>query len=360
VIDIIYGVILAGGTGERFWPLSRREKPKQFLPLFGERTMLQLTMKKLNGLIDAKNVFVVTDKAYEDLVADQLPELPPQNIISEPCGRDTAAAVGLAAEHIAHRDPQGVMVVLPADHYIADVKEFRRVLKAGIDVAGEGKWVLTIGIRPSRPETGYGYIQQGEQQGERQGTAIYKAVAFHEKPDLDRALKYLDSGNYLWNSGMFIWRVDLIRSLIASFLPQLDAGLAQIAASIDRVEEEQVTAAVYQDLPRISVDYGIMEKCNEVLVIPATFGWDDVGCWTALARYGKADQQGNVVKAQGVFVDTYDCLVYVPNRVVATLGVKDLLIVDDGDSLLICQKDRDQEIKKVVEALRQAGHHEVI
>lgn len=357
---MIYGVILAGGTGERFWPLSRREKPKQFLTLFGKRTMLQLTMNKLNGLIDAKNVFVVTDKAYRDLVLEQLPELPPENIICEPCGRDTAAAVGLAAEHIAYRDPQGVMAVLPADHYVADVEEFRRVLKASIEVAGEGEWVLTIGIRPSRPETGYGYIQQGEQQGERQGIAVFKAVAFHEKPDIDRALKYLDSGNYLWNSGMFIWRVDLIRSLIATFLPQLDAGLAQIAASIDSEVEEQVTAAVYQDLPRISVDYGIMEKCDEVLVIPATFGWDDVGCWTALGRYGKADQQGNVVKARGVFVDTYNCLVYAPNRVVATLGVKDLLIVDEGDSLLICNKDRDQEIKKVVEALRQAGYDGVV
>lgn len=357
---MIYGVILAGGTGERFWPLSRRENPKQFLPLFGERTMLQLTMDKLKGLIDGKNIFIVTDKAYEELVTAQLPELPSENIICEPCGRDTAAAVGLAAEHIAHRDPRGVMVVLPADHYVADVEEFRRVLKAGIEVAREGEWVLTIGIRPSRPETGYGYIQQGEHQEERQGTAVFKAVAFHEKPDLDRALKYLDSGNYLWNSGMFIWRVDLIRSLIASFLPQLDAGLAQIAASIDNEEEEQVTAAVYQDLPRISIDYGIMEKCDEVLVIPATFGWDDVGSWTALGRYGEVDQQGNVLKARGVFLDTHDCLVYAPDRVVATLGVKDLLIVDDGDSLLICQKDRDQEIKKVVEALRQAGHYEVI
>ena len=357
----MYGVILAGGTGERFWPLSRREKPKQFLPLFGQRTMLQLTMDKLKGLLAAENVFVVTDKVYRDLVAAQLPELPSGNIICEPCGRDTAAAVGLAAEHISHRDSQGVMAVLPADHYIADVEQFRRVLKAGVEVAREGEWVLTIGIRPSRPETGYGYIQQGEQQGERQGTAIFKAVAFHEKPDLDRALKYLDSGNYLWNSGMFIWRVDLIRRLIASFLPQLDAGLAQIAASIDNEEEEeQVTAAVYQDLPRISVDYGIMEKCDEVLVIPATFGWDDVGSWTALGRYGEADQQGNVFKARGVFLDTHDCLVYAPDRLVATLGVKDLLIVDDGDSLLICQKDRDQEIKKVVEALRQAGHDEVI
>lgn len=356
----MYGVILAGGTGERFWPLSRRENPKQFLSLFGQRTMLQLTMDKLEGLLTAENVFVVTDKAYRDLVAAQLPELPPENIICEPCGRDTAAAVGLAAEHIARRNPQGVMAVLPADHYVADVEEFKRVLKTGVEVAREGEWVLTIGIRPSRPETGYGYIQQGEQYQERQGTAVFKAAAFYEKPDLSLALKYLDSGDYLWNSGMFIWRVDLIRNLIARFLPQLDAGLSQIAAGIDSEDEARVTAAVYQDLPRISVDYGIMEKCNQVLVIPAAFGWDDVGSWTALGRYGETDQQGNVLKAQGVFLDTYDCLVYAPDRVIATLGVKDLLIVDDGDSLLICQKDRDQEIKKVVEALRQAGYDEVV
>ena len=218
-MDMIYGVILAGGTGERFWPLSRRESPKQFLPLFGERTMLQLTMDKLKGLLDAGNVFVVTDKAYRELVAMQLPEIPSENIICEPCGRDTAAAIGLAAEHIAHRDPTGVMVVLPADHYVADVEEFKRVLKAGVEVAREGEWVLTIGIRPSRPETGYGYIQQGEQQGKRQGIAVFRAVAFHEKPDLNKAVKYLESGDYLWNSGMFIWRVDLIRNLITVFYP---------------------------------------------------------------------------------------------------------------------------------------------
>jgi mannose-1-phosphate guanylyltransferase len=356
----MYGVILAGGTGERFWPLSRRQNPKQFLSLFGQRTMLQLTMDKLKGLIEPANVYVVTDEVYRDLVKQQLPDLPPENIICEPCGRDTAAAVGLAAEHVIRRDPQGVMIVLPADHYVADIEEFKRVLKAGGEVAREGEWVLTIGIRPSRPETGYGYIQQGESIGEKQGTAIFKTVAFHEKPDLNKAVEYLESEEYLWNSGMFIWRVDSIRNLIAHFLPQLDHGLKRIANSIGSDEETRVTAEVYQNLNRISVDYGIMEKCDQVLVIPATFGWDDVGSWTSLGRYHEADQQGNVLETQGVFLDTRDCLVYAPHRVVATLGVDNLIIVDDGNSLLICQKDRDQEIKKVVEALRQAGHDEVV
>lgn len=356
----MYGVILAGGTGERFWPLSRRQRPKQFLSLFGRRTMLQLTMDKLKGLIEPADVYVITDAVYHSLVKVQLPDLPLKNIICEPCGRDTAAAVGLAAEHIARRDPQEVMVVLPADHYVADVEEFRRVLKAGVEVAREGERVLTIGIRPSRPETGYGYIQRGEQVGERRGTAIFKAAAFHEKPDINKAMEYLSSGYYFWNSGMFIWRVDLIRQLITRFLPELDVGLKRIGHSIGSIEEAQVTTEVYQNLTRVSVDYGIMEKCDQVLVIPATFGWDDVGSWTALGRYSKEDQQGNVLKARGVFLDTRDCLIYAPDRVVATLGVKDLLIIDDGDSLLICSRGRDQEIKKVVEALRKAGHDEVL
>ena len=356
----MYGVILAGGTGERFWPLSRRQNPKQFLPLFGQRTMLQLTMDKIKGLLEPANVYVVTDEVYRDLVKDQLPELPVENIICEPCGRDTAAAVGLAVEHVIRRDPQGVMVVLPADHYVADVEEFRRVLKAGGEVAQEGEWVLTIGIRPSRPETGYGYIQQGKQAGERQGTAIFRAVAFNEKPDQNKAMEYLSSGDYLWNSGMFIWRVDLIRKLIVRFLPELNEGLERIADSIGTEEEQRVTTEVYQNLDSISVDYGIMEKCDGVLVIPATFGWDDIGSWTALGRYRKPDQQGNVLETRGVFLDTQDCLVYAPHRIVATLGVKDLLIVDNRDSLLICQKGRDQEIRKVVETLRQAGYNEVL
>ena len=360
MIDAVYGVILAGGTGERFWPLSRRQRPKQFLALLGGRTMLQLTMDKLEGLIEPADLYVVTDAVYHSLVQAQLPDLPPENIICEPCGRDTAAAVGLAAEHISRRDPQAVMAVLPADHYVADVEEFRRVLKAGMEVAREGKQVLTVGIRPSRPETGYGYIQQGEPVGERQGITIFKAAAFHEKPDINKAMEYLSSGYYLWNSGMFIWRVDLLRQLISRFLPGLNEGLTCIGHSIGTTEEAQVTAEVYRDLTRVSVDYGIMEKCDQVLVIPASFGWDDVGSWTALGRYGKEDRQRNVLHTRGVFLDTENCLIHAPDRVVATLGVKDLLIIDDGDSLLICAKDRDQEIKKVVEALRQAGHDEVL
>jgi len=356
----MYAVILAGGTGERFWPLSRRENPKQFLSLFGSRTMLQLTMDKLENLAAPSDVYVITDEIYREQVQNQLPELPAENIICEPCGRDTAAAVGLAAAYIQRRDPEGVMLVLPADHYVADIEAFQRVIRAGEQAASSGEWVVTIGIIPSRPETGYGYIEKGEAAGEVEGVSVFKTLAFHEKPDVNKALEYLEKGNYLWNSGMFIWRTDLLRRLIARFLPELDRGLAIMDESLGSQVKLELIREVYAELPRVSIDYGIMEKCEEVLVIPGAFGWDDIGTWTALGRYRKTDQQGNVLESRGVFIDTNGCLVYAPKQVVVTLGVANLLIVNHGGSLLVCNKNRAQDIKKAVEALKEAGYEDII
>ncbi len=356
----MYAVIIAGGTGERFWPLSRREKPKQFLPLMDSRSMLQLTVDRLKGIVRPDAIYVVSDIMYQELVEKQLPGLPRENLIYEYCGRDTAAAVGLAAVYIRRRDPQGVMLVLPADHYIADVEAFQGTARAAAERAASGEWVLTIGIKPSRPETGYGYIQQGEPAGDIRGIKIYKTRAFHEKPDLETALTYLTQGIYLWNSGMFAWRIDLLLGLTARHLPQLYRGLELIADSIGSDREREVIKEVYENLPRISIDYGIMEKCSQVLVIPADFGWDDVGSWTALGRYRQSDPKGNILESQGVLVDTSECMVYAPDRIVATLGIEGLIIVDNQESLLICSKDRAQEIKKVVQALKEAGYKDVI
>ncbi len=356
----MYAVILAGGTGERFWPLSRREKPKQFLSLLGSRSMLQLSMDRLSGLVNPADTYIVTEEKYKELVRQQLPELPLGNIICEYCGRDTAAAAGLAATYIQSRDPEGLMVVLPADHYIADIEEFQRIIQVAVRSARSGEWVVTIGIRPSRPETGYGYIQQGEAIEKLEGIPVYKTIAFHEKPDLKTAVEYLNQDNYLWNSGMFVWRVDLLLRLIAQYLPELNRGLAFIAENIGTEREAEVIGEVYEKLSRVSVDYGIMEKCNQALVIPASFGWDDVGSWTALGRYRESDQEGNVLESQGVFIDTRDCMIYAPQRVVATLGVEGLIIVNSQESLLVCSKDRAQEIKKVIEALKEAGYQDII
>lgn len=356
----MYAVIMAGGRGERFWPLSRREKPKQFLPLLGHRTMLQLTADRLKGLLGPEDIYVVTDILYQGLVQEQLPELNPSHIICEHCGRDTSAAAGLAAVYIQRRDPQGIMLVLPADHFIADLEVFQSTVRAAVSLAEGGEWVLTIGIKPYRPETGYGYIQQGKLLKQIEGIKVYETRAFHEKPNLETALDYLASATYLWNSGIFVWRTDLLLELIARHLPPLHQGMQRIANSLGSAREKDIIKEVYQELPKISIDYGIMEKCSQVLVIPASFAWDDVGSWAALGRYRKADPRGNILESQGVFVDTSECMVYSPQRVVATLGVEGLIIVDNQDSLLVCSKDRAQELKQVVEALRAAGYKDII
>jgi len=377
---MLYAAIMAGGTGQRFWPLSRRDRPKQFLALVGERTMLQLTVDRLAGLVPPENILVITGDAYLETVYEQLPEIPRENVVAEPCGRDTAAAVGLAALHVRHRDPAGVMVVLPADHYIADVARFQAVLRAGVDYAAGGEWLVTMGITPTRPDTGYGYICRGEPAAVCGGVPAWRVARFTEKPAPETARRFLADGRYLWNSGMFVWRADLIIRLIAEHLPELAAGLAEIAgalagtpggasgarcgaadgappggeggAYIDYIKK---LARVYPRLPKVSVDYGIMEKADNVLVLPGDFGWDDVGSWPALERCRETAEDGNVIEAQGVFLETSDSIIHAPGRLVATLGVTGLVVVDDGECLLVCSKERAGELKRLTAALKEAG-----
>ncbi len=356
----VYAVVLAGGQGERFWPLSRRGCPKQFLPLCDEATMLQLAVGRLDGLVRSENVYVVTGAAYRDLALSQVPHLPAGNVICEPFGRDTAAAIGLAAEHVVRRDPDGVMVVLLADHYISDPQEFRKCLAAAIEAAKTGEWVVTIGIKPSRPETGYGYIRQGDKWKEINGLPVFYADGFREKPAMEKALRYLRDGGYLWNSGMFVWRVDLLKHLLRLFLPDLFRSLEVIGKSLGTPNETEVLTSEYQKLPKISIDYGVMEKCDQVLVVPATFGWDDVGSWAALERHREVNDQGNIIEAEGVFLDTRGCVVHAPKRVVATMGIEDLIIVDGADALLVCHKERASELKRLVEGLKAAGYEHLV
>ncbi|MGE5372289.1 MAG: mannose-1-phosphate guanylyltransferase [Solirubrobacterales bacterium] len=352
----MYAVILAGGSGERFWPLSRKEKPKQFLSLIGGQTMLQRTVERLDGLVRPDHQFIVAAAGFKALIAQQLPGLPEQNIICEPVGRDTAAAIGLAAEHIARLDPEGIMMVLPADHYIADICQYRGMMSAAAQAAASGQHSVTLGIMPTRPETGYGYICKGQAYASFDGKLAFRVRQFEEKPNLGRACAFLNTGNYLWNSGMFVWRVDLIRRLIQQHLPELHKGLQTIGALIGRPDEQRVLERVYADLPKISIDYGIMEKAGEVLVFQGEFGWDDVGSWTALERYADADENGNVLRGRGVCLDTRNSLIQTEDRVVATLGVEDLIVVDHGNSLLVCHKGRAQDIKQLVHGLAEAGY----
>lgn len=348
-------VIMAGGRGERFWPRSRLAMPKQFLNLIGDKTMLQLTAERVQGLVAPEDIYIVTGAGFKEIVCRQLPQVPADNVLVEPVGRDTAAAVGLAAVAVRRKNPCEVMVVLPADHYIHDTAGFRAVLKGAVAAAGRGEAIVTLGIAPTRPETGYGYILQGEEYDVCAGIGIRRAARFLEKPDYELAAAFLASGDYLWNSGIFVWRVDLISKLIEAHLPALAAGLRMIEQAGQTEQYEQILAEVYHGLPRVSVDYGILERADKVLVIRCDFGWDDLGSWTALSRYGRQDENGNVLNGAGVVLETQDTYVYSPEHTVAVVGVKDLIVVCAGGCLLVCHKDKAQEIKKAVQALSDQG-----
>ncbi len=348
-------VIMAGGRGERFWPRSRTARPKQFLNLIGEKSMLQLTVERLESLVGITDTYVVAAADFKDIILEQVPALPEENVIVEPFGRDTAAAIGLAAMVLGRKNPREVMIVLPADHYIGNVGEFQKVLWSAVTAAAQGDNVVTLGITPHSPETGYGYIHRGELEGVIGGISTYKALQFMEKPNYERALEFMSSGDYFWNSGMFVWRVDLVRAMIDKYIPELAAGLQDIESSLGTDTYENTLEDVYATLPRVSVDYGLMEHADNVLLIPCDFGWDDIGNWAALDRYAAKDELGNVLLGEGVMLDTANTYVVSEERTVALVGVDDLIIINDQDSLLVCHKSRVQEIKRVVQALKDKG-----
>jgi len=267
-----FAVIMAGGRGERFWPRSRMAKPKQFLNLIGEKTMLQLTVERIEGLVGISDTYIVTGSDFKDTIMEQIPKLPEENIIIEPFGRDTAAAIGLAALVLGQKNPGEVMIVLPADHYIGNMRKFHEVLRSAVATAGLGDKIVTLGITPHSPETGYGYIHLGELINTFSRIPVYRAVRFLEKPNYARALEFLSSGDYLWNSGMFVWRIDTIREMIEKHIPSLAEGLKEIESSLGTDQYQKTVKKVYSELPKVSIDYGIMERADNVLVIPCDFG----------------------------------------------------------------------------------------
>jgi mannose-1-phosphate guanylyltransferase len=354
----MYVVILAGGSGTRFWPLSRRKSPKQLMSVFGGKSMLQRTVERVLPL-RPKRVLVVTNALQARDTAAQLEEYRQQahiDIIEEPVGRNTAPAIGLAASIISCHDPTAVMVVLPADHYITDEKGFRVTLHKGREAALNG-YLVTFGIEPTRPETGYGYIEADR---EMRGDGPYPVRRFVEKPSLERALEFLTSGNFYWNSGMFIWRADVILDRILEHTPGLAAGLAGLTFSDEIWELDDLKpqiAAIYRDIKGESIDFGVMEKADNVMVIPSPFGWSDVGSWGALPEVMQPDIHGNVIinAAGEVNIDAGGCLVYGGGRSVALVGVWDTIVVTTDDAVLVCARERAQDVKKVVEELERRG-----
>jgi mannose-1-phosphate guanylyltransferase len=353
--------IMAGGRGERFWPLSRQNNPKQFLPLISDKTMLQETVSRLKPLFKIEDIFVITGAKYATTVVRQLPDLPPENLITEPEGRDTAPCIALTAAYLTHRYPgeDPVLAVFPADHLITKPDLFRQTLTSAIDLAADKPILVTIGMSPSRAETGYGYIKCGPKLNWSSRHFVYRVQRFTEKPDRKTARTFLKRGGYLWNSGMFVWRLSVIQAAFRRHLPQVAAAMPALISAYS--SSPQLLAKAFRRMPRISIDYGVMEKTNNVCVIPGDFGWDDVGTWSALTRLLKSDPYDNVTLdnhhrvtiKEPILLGSKRCLVAGNGRLVAALGVEDLIIVDTDDALLICRRGHEQQLKTVLEQLRR-------
>ena len=354
----ITALIMAGGRGERFWPKSRKTMPKQFLSLTDDgKTMIQLTVERISSVVDMEDIYIATNKDYKELVRSQLPGIPEENILCEPVGRNTAPCIGLGAVHMAKKYDDAIMLVLPSDHLIKFNKMFLSVLKDSCDVAEKDRNLVTIGITPTYAETGYGYIKFDSHVME--GRA-YKVDRFVEKPSLEVAKEYLETEEYLWNSGMFVWKLSSILYNLERFMPETFAGLKRIQASIGTPEEEDVLRKEFAQFQSQSIDYGIMEKAENIYTVPGTFGWDDVGSWLAVERIRKSNEMGNVVSGNIITVGTHNCIIQGEKKLIAAVGLEDLIIVDTEDATLICAKDSTADIKKVLENLKICNRDEYI
>ncbi len=341
-------VIMAGGQGTRFWPASRRGRPKQFLNILGQRTMLQETMARLDPLLGSSDLFVVCPADYVQDVRTQAPGLSDAQVIVEPAPRNTAACIGLAAQKLARRSADDVMVALPADHSIRDVDELHQLLASAETLARDG-WLVTFGIRPTFAATGYGYLERGESLGRFGGKEAFRVRRFLEKPDAGKARKLLESGGFDWNSGIFVWKVSRILEEIERSMPDLHEALTEISRDPDDVQRGR---RAFERLGPVSVDYGVMEKAERVASFPADLGWSDVGSWPALAELLPKDEQGNVANSFLVGLDSRDCMVHASSgKLVALVGVEDLIVVETPDALLICPRERSEEVQKVVAEL---------
>ncbi|MCP3102224.1 mannose-1-phosphate guanylyltransferase [Myxococcus sp. K15C18031901] len=344
----LYPVIMAGGSGTRFWPLSRQARPKQFLPLASKQPLITDTASRLKGLSPVKNTFIVCGPQHAKNAARLVKGLPKGNLLVEPVARNTAPAIALAAVVVAARDPKGILVVLPSDHHVADVAAFKNTLAEAARIA-EGGHIVTLGIKPHGPETGYGYIQVGDALSGG-GRAVR---AFKEKPDLETARQYVSSGEYLWNGGIFVFRADVILDAFAKHMPEMKKGLAALQQAVGKRTFGAVLKKVFPKLPSISIDYGVMEKASNIAVLPGDFGWSDVGSFAAIPEVRPADAKGNVVSGDSaVVVDCERCVILADERPLAVVGLSDVVVVDSGDAVLVVPREKSQDVRKVVEALK--------
>ena len=351
-----YAMIMAGGGGTRLWPLSRKDRPKQMLKLAGERTLFQVAVDRLLGLFPGDHILVVTSAFQAEIFKEQSPEIPTENYIIEPEGRDTAAAIGLAAITLQHRDPEAIMAVVTADHFIEREGRFLHVLRAAHKVATEG-YLVTLGIQPTFPSTGFGYIQQGSYLGTHENIVVFKALSFKEKPDTETAAKFIEAEDHSWNSGMFIWQVGQVLTEFEKQMPKLFKSLSKIGNAFGKEDFDKVLRQEWKKLDKVSIDFGIMEGAENVAVIPAKgLGWSDVGSWNAVYDALPHDTDGNVFNVLHHFSeDTKNSLVFtngLSDRLIVTIGVHDMIVVDTGDVVMVCDKDHAQDVKTIVNKLK--------
>ncbi len=355
----IYNVIMAGGGGTRFWPISRQATPKQLLNLSGADTLINESIDRITKLSTKDNLFIVTNKTQIQLMKETVGDkCDYNNILIEPNARNTAAAIGFAAFNIMKKHGDGIMCVYPSDHYIKDEKEFICVLDKAINIAEKNNKLITIGIKPTFPSTGYGYISFDK--NENVDNDGFEVLEFVEKPNYEKASEYLQSGQYLWNSGMFIWKVSKILEDFKRYLPKVYDKLEEISKYIGTDQENKKIQEIYPTIPSISVDYGIMERSSDVIVVPGDFGWNDLGSWDVLGAIYPTDEDGNIRRGENICIDTKGSIVYSDKKLITTIGIKDLIVVSTEDSVMVCPKEKAQDVKKIVEKLKNENKNEYL
>lgn len=338
-------VIMAGGIGSRFWPMSTPQCPKQFLDITGAgRTMIQQAYERFAGIIDVNNLWVVTSKDYYQLVLEQLSGINPQHILLEPCMRNTAPCIAYVSWKIQKEDPYAIFAVVPSDHLVLKVDEFQKVIYKGFEFVSNGDRILTLGMQPSRPETGYGYIEQGE----HVENGIFKLKSFREKPDLKTAIQYLQEGSYTWNSGMFLWSVKTIIEELRKYVPEIATIMDMIAPDMFTAQEQDSINKLFPNCTKISIDYAVMEKTEKAFVFPAEFGWSDLGTWGSLHTLSVQDENGNAVIGNNVkMIESTGCMVRMPlDKQVVIQGLNDCIVAEHNNTLLICKLSEEQRIKE--------------
>ncbi|MBQ7840774.1 MAG: mannose-1-phosphate guanylyltransferase [Lachnospiraceae bacterium] len=347
-----YGVIMAGGGGTRFWPLSTKAEPKQFLNLSGKDILVNETIDRQSAFIDKEDIFIVTNQSQAELMLQKTEgRIRADHILAEPAARNTAACIGYAAMEITKKYSDGVMCIFAADHHIRDEKEYTRIMKEAVRIVEETDALVTVGIHPTFPSTGYGYIKNSAVKGK----TYHKVDEFVEKPDADTAMSYVAAGTYAWNSGMFVWKASTILRYFKELLPDIYACLTQIGDAMGTDAEKEVIRKVYPVIPKISVDYGIMERAKGVLMLEGDFGWSDVGSWDTLDSVRTKDENGNISSGDTLLLDTENCVVYGKHKLIATVGVKDLVVVEADNAVLVCPVRDAQRVKQIVETLEKNG-----